>query len=357
MDYWYMGASIESTVKWKHPIQSAKEDSVPIIKFLNPGRDSHKVSTYSKKVLKSIMRASGISEITITSTARTANDQARIMFENIERHSVQHQKILYGPYGDKVIDHYSILKSNGKSNSEIIAGMSLKITSLDPRNVSRHAGDPKKLNVIDIAPSWINLALRKKFEYAINSESRVSKLITPPKDPAYHLEIPQPWKTKMKISKIILFILIVFANTACATEQCIFSSEYFSENNYKNNQSISLYEWSNKNNEIKGILKSGHLFSIKHWSCTHNGTHAVLIVGPNLKEIPDNVNEYVLQLAKIALRNEDIDLLSKVISIKNLPISTNFQKIYIPNDEYSEFYISYSVTNEIIIIEIKLYQV
>ncbi len=165
---------------------------MPIITFLNPGRDSHKVSAYSKKVLESIMTASGISKITITSTARTANDQARIMFENIERHGVQHQKKLYGSYGDKVIDNYSTLKSSGKSDSEIIVGMSAKITSLGPRNVSRHAGDPKKLNVVDIAPSGINLALRKKFESTISNESRVSKLITPPKDPAYHLEIPQP---------------------------------------------------------------------------------------------------------------------------------------------------------------------
>lgn len=138
------------------------------------------------------MQASGVSQITITSTARTANDQARIMFENIERHGVSHQKKLYGQYGDKVIDIYSTLKSNGKKNAEIIAGMSLNITALGPRNVSKHAGDPAKLNVVDIAPSSINLALRKKFESVINNESRVSKLITPPTDPAYHIEIPQP---------------------------------------------------------------------------------------------------------------------------------------------------------------------
>lgn len=165
---------------------------MPIITFLNPRRDSLKVSPYSKKVLESIMTASGVGQITITSTARTADDQARIMFENINNHGVPHQKKLYGSYGDKVIDHYSVLKSSGKTKAEIITGMSATITSLGPRNVSRHAGDPNKLNVIDIAPSSINLALRKTFESVINNESRVSKLITPPKDPAYHLEIPQP---------------------------------------------------------------------------------------------------------------------------------------------------------------------
>ena len=163
-----------------------------IIKFLNPGRDMSKVSTYSKEVLKDIMKASGIPLITITSTARTTHDQARIMFENIERYGVQHQKKLYGSYGDKVIDHYSLLKSSGKLQAEIISGMTAKITMLNPRNVSRHAGDPNKLNVVDIAPSSIGLFARKKFESAVNNEPRVSKFLTPPKDPAYHLEIPQP---------------------------------------------------------------------------------------------------------------------------------------------------------------------
>jgi len=160
--------------------------------FLDPGRGSAKVSAYSRKVLQDIMKASGVTQITITSTARTTADQARIMFENIERHGVAHQKKLYGPYGDKVIDEYSALKQKGKTKVDIISGMTMKINSLGPRNVSRHAGNPNKLNVVDIAPSSINLALRKKFESAVNTDSRVSKFLVPPKDPAYHLEIPQP---------------------------------------------------------------------------------------------------------------------------------------------------------------------
>ncbi|MET1257612.1 hypothetical protein, partial [Aliikangiella maris] len=165
---------------------------MPIIQLLNPGRDSAKVSPYSRKILQDIMKVAGVSQITITSTARTAAEQARIMFENIERHGVVHQKQLYSSYGDKVIDEYSALKQKGKNKVEIISGMTIKINFLGPRNVSRHAGNPNKLIVIDIAPSSINLALRTKFESAVNSDSRVSKFLTPPNDPAYHLEIPQP---------------------------------------------------------------------------------------------------------------------------------------------------------------------
>lgn len=138
------------------------------------------------------MKTSGIAQITITSTARTAHDQARIMFENIERHGVVHQKKLYGSYGDKVIGEYSTLKLSGKSKANIISGLTAKINALGPRNVSRHAGNPNKLNVIDIAPSSINLAVRRKFESTVTNDYRVSSFLIPPKDPAYHLEIPQP---------------------------------------------------------------------------------------------------------------------------------------------------------------------
>src|SRR5690606_38995843 len=116
----------------------------------------------------------------------------RIMLENVERHGVTHQKRLYGPYGDKVIDYYATLKSKGKPRNEIIFHLATRISSLGSRNVSSHAGDPSKLNVIDIAPGSIDLASRKAFESAVNADERVSKFLTPPKDPAYHLEISQP---------------------------------------------------------------------------------------------------------------------------------------------------------------------
>ncbi len=64
--------------------------------YLNSGRDSVRVSDYSKKVLKDIMVSVGLKKIMITSTVRTANDQARIMLGNIEKYGVEHQKKLYG---------------------------------------------------------------------------------------------------------------------------------------------------------------------------------------------------------------------------------------------------------------------
>lgn len=165
---------------------------MPVIQFANPARDLSKVTAYSLSVLKDIMQIAGISQIVITSTARTPAEQARVMYENIERHGVEHQKRLYGPFGDRVIDHYSRLKNSGKHREEIISGMTSKIYSLGPGKVSRHAGDPSKLTVVDIAPSSIALPGRQKFEQAVRNDERVSTFLLPPADPAYHLEIPQP---------------------------------------------------------------------------------------------------------------------------------------------------------------------
>lgn len=162
-----------------------------IIKFLHPQRDQLKVSEYSKNVIKDIMRKTNIAELLITSTARTPAEQAKIMFHNIQWYGVDRQKRLYGKYGDKVIDTYVLLKKEGKTAREIISGMEKTIISIGGRNVSKHVGDPTKLNVIDIAPSSIGIAFRQKFEMAVQAEKRISQFFMPPKDPAYHLEIPQ----------------------------------------------------------------------------------------------------------------------------------------------------------------------
>ena len=153
------------------------------------------VSEYSRLVLTDIMRKAGVPSILVTSTARTPADQARIMYENIERYGIEHQKLLYSKYGDQVIDEYSKYKSKKHHKQFIISMMQAKIIALDPSKISNHVADPMKLNVIDIAPSSINPSLRSLFVKAVLGDKRVAKYLGPPKDPAYHLEIPQPEKS------------------------------------------------------------------------------------------------------------------------------------------------------------------
>lgn len=164
--------------------------------FINFGPNAKQdvVSEYTRGVLKDILAAANLTSALITSTARTPEDQARIMFNNIEAKGVEHQKNLYGPFGDKVIDVYVAEKAAGKTEAQVKAAMVAKIYALGPSNVSKHLADPDLMNVIDIAPS--SIANKPAFESAVQAEvtnERISKFLTPDdNDPAYHLEIPQP---------------------------------------------------------------------------------------------------------------------------------------------------------------------
>jgi len=70
-----------------------------------------------------------------------------------------------------------------------VTDMAAKIMALGPERVSRHACDPNVLNVFDVAPS--SIGNKHAFEAAASADERVSRFLTPPDDPGYHLEIPQ----------------------------------------------------------------------------------------------------------------------------------------------------------------------
>jgi hypothetical protein len=112
------------------------------------------------------------------------------MYDNCERYGADAQKGLYAAAGDKVIDVYVATKQAGKTPDQTRLAMEEKIREIGPTNVSRHASDPRKLNVFDVAPS--SITDRHGFEHAVRSDARVTLFLTPPKDPGYHFEIPQP---------------------------------------------------------------------------------------------------------------------------------------------------------------------
>lgn len=148
------------------------------------------VTPYSLKVLKEIVQTAGLKQVLISSTSRPPAEQARVMFNNLEKYGVAHQKQLYAPAGQQVIDVYAEQKAKGASADVIKAAMERKIVAIGPTRVSRHASDPQVLNVFDVAPSSIRD--RGAFEAAVRADKRVAFFLTPPKDPGYHLEIPQP---------------------------------------------------------------------------------------------------------------------------------------------------------------------
>jgi hypothetical protein len=161
----------------------------PVITFA-ANADPAALTAHSKEVLTDILRRARIARALISSTVRSPAEQARVMYGNLERNGVEHQKRLYGRGGDRVIDAYAREKGAGASPDAILRAMAETIREVGPENVSRHSGDPRVLGVFDVAPS--SLSDRVGFEHAVREERRVSKFLLPPADPGYHLEIPQP---------------------------------------------------------------------------------------------------------------------------------------------------------------------
>jgi hypothetical protein len=155
-----------------------------------PNAQPAALTDFSRGVLTDILRAAGLSRAVISSTSRSPADQARVMFANLEREGIEAQRRLYREPGRKVIEVYRQGKLAGKGAAAIQALMTAEIVRLGPTTVSRHASDPKILNVFDVAPG--SIANRPLFEAKVRAEGRVAKFLLPPNDPGYHLEIPQP---------------------------------------------------------------------------------------------------------------------------------------------------------------------
>lgn len=70
--------------------------------------------------------------------------------------------------------------------------MTNEIYDVGPSNVSKHLGDFTKLNVLDIDPKSVQN--KDAFINSVFNNKAISKLLSPytkPKDPSFHLEIPQ----------------------------------------------------------------------------------------------------------------------------------------------------------------------
>ena len=75
----------------------------------------------------------------------------------------------------------------------IIKAMTSKIDAIirsDP-NAFKHSQPLLKLNTVDISPRTLK-GSQTEFVRSIKNDSRIQNVYTPPKDPAIHIEVPQP---------------------------------------------------------------------------------------------------------------------------------------------------------------------
>lgn len=152
------------------------------------------VSTYTRNLVRSLLKAADCPSCVISSTSRTPAEQARAMYANIINLGVTSQLALYAPAGDEVINEYVRVRKTGAAPATIIAAMTAKIVALGPSRVSLHCADPTALNVIDIAPSSIAdpVAFLAAIQVA-TAQGTISRYFSPGShDPAFHLEVPQP---------------------------------------------------------------------------------------------------------------------------------------------------------------------
>ena len=143
--------------------------------------------TSALKVLKEVLKSAGISSAQVTSVSRTSADQARVMYDNCLSKGVAFNKNMYAAGGDKVVDVFDTNKA--KPREKVIELMLAKINEVGPGKVSKHISDTHY--TFDVAPSSISAAKHKAFLEALNAHKAVSKVFSPPTDPAFHIEIPK----------------------------------------------------------------------------------------------------------------------------------------------------------------------
>ncbi len=180
----------ENTTPVTVKVACPTKDEVKI--YYEAGADSNAMTDHALSVLKEICAKACISSVKVTSTARTVEDQARIMREMIAAKGTKYVKNLYGAGGQSVVAAYETATKKKLSESEVQKAMVGTINDVGPENVSNHITRKNGPCVFDVAPSSISDSLKKQFVREVKANASVSRFFEPPKDPAYHLEIKNP---------------------------------------------------------------------------------------------------------------------------------------------------------------------
>ena len=191
------------------------------VAFANSRRDKQYVSDYSMVLLHSLMQQAGIRAIVITSTYRSPESQARVMYDNLAKS--KSAKSMYAKHGKAVEAVFSQHKQTAlKGIAEGFdprrplplpgftqAAMARQIRDLEQQHgegcVSRHQADPKLINVLDIAEASVSPHGSIDNFLDVLTDSHLIARIGLPKgsatfhtkhfvetSPCIHLEIPQP---------------------------------------------------------------------------------------------------------------------------------------------------------------------
>ena len=138
-------------------------------------------------ILKGILKTAGLAAATVTSAHRTPEEQARVMYDNCVSKGAAYNHALYCTAGDRIVEVFEANRDQPRDT--VIRLMTEKIEEIGPSNVSMHMSDTHY--TFDVAPRSIPEEKHPAFVAAVLGNKAVSKLLQPPRDPAFHLELPK----------------------------------------------------------------------------------------------------------------------------------------------------------------------
>lgn len=151
----------------------------------------------ARAILLEILAKAKLDTAKVTSSTRTAEQQAKVMFAFVNKNGFDAALDLYGPHGDEIIRvcEKSYTK-HGRCVDEVLPKMveetrhQIKLLEKqgDKRTELMHTSDSHY--TIDISPE--SIADKSAFEAAVTADHRVTRFLKPPLDRnSYHLEIPR----------------------------------------------------------------------------------------------------------------------------------------------------------------------
>lgn len=162
-----------------------------------PELTGRSVPERARAVLLDILKQAKLESAQVTSTTRTVAEQAKVMFDFVNKNGFDAALELYGPHGDAIIKVCAAsYKQHAKCTDPVLPQMveetrrqiELLQKQGDSRTELMHTSDTHF--TIDIAPD--SIADRSAFEAAVAADRRVSRFLKPPLDKnSYHLEIPR----------------------------------------------------------------------------------------------------------------------------------------------------------------------
>jgi hypothetical protein len=153
-----------------------------------PGVD---VSDHAVSVLRAVLVDAGLSSATITSGRRRVEDQARIMYTNLETFGVARQREIYASSGDFVIGAYEKAKAAGKTPAAIQQAMVAAIHEIGPTRVSNHLNPD--YDTFDVGTASISNAAA--FVAALERAKQagtIVKYLEEGRGMAFHLDVRRP---------------------------------------------------------------------------------------------------------------------------------------------------------------------